>query len=471
MKRWLILGVVVASIGMIGAGVGFKRDPFGTLASAIVGSSGSSSPGVTVTYPDYDDEPGVADGAGADPAPHPGSQVAKVRFGRARAEVNTYGLNTLAEIVSYNNNATGVFENGNMFSSGLTFEYSFEGAAGARSGAPWHEFYWQYSPATYWVTFGAGSAATSTLSDQYTFTGGENCRAVATGSSFNGGSVRFNCLDGDGPEVADAVTGCTGTCTGGTPTAVVSAVSRDRDWRPFFYELFTGLNRVSWRQVRGVDGGYPSDPWIYWLHANNGTNRLYLGRGGETDTRPYATVNIPTGNHYTSDSHVGDLFRGGDIGIDGSDDGGADGYFLFTTQTMSAADDPYAYGIHPTTTVCFEHTGTFAAGTDDRFMPIAAYQNVKVVAFGCGNNTSDAAATVTDGTFTLEDGSGNVITLSGTLTCAPKDSAMAWVTVNPQTDGDARLTSGERLRFDTVTVPNPDTDDLTFCIAYQYSRQ
>lgn len=74
------------------------------------------------------------------------------------------------------------------------------------------------------------------------------------------------------------------------------------------------------------------------------------------------------------------------------------------------------------------------------------------------------SAPTTPATFTLEDGSGNAMTITGTNpTCAAPGTP---ATVAAVTAGNA-LTAREVLRFDTTNTPNPATDTYMICVSYE----
>ena len=69
----------------------------------------------------------------------------------------------------------------------------------------------------------------------------------------------------------------------------------------------------------------------------------------------------------------------------------------------------------------------------------------------------------TPATITLEDGSGNAMTITGTNpTCAPDGTNATFAAVTAANT----LVAGEKLRFDVTNTPSPVTDDYTICVSY-----
>ena len=78
------------------------------------------------------------------------------------------------------------------------------------------------------------------------------------------------------------------------------------------------------------------------------------------------------------------------------------------------------------------------------------------------------SAPTTVATFTLEDGSGNAMTITGTNpTCAAPGSNAAFAAVTAANT----LVAGEALRFDTTNTPNPATDTYQIIIRFTYTRE
>ncbi len=90
---------------------------------------------------------------------------------------------------------------------------------------------------------------------------------------------------------------------------------------------------------------------------------------------------------------------------------------------------------------------------------------VTITGIACHYNGS---APTTAATFTLEDGSGNAMTITGTNpTCAAPGSNATFAAV---TAGNT-LVGGEALRIDTTNTPNPATDTYMIEIRYTYTRE
>lgn len=90
---------------------------------------------------------------------------------------------------------------------------------------------------------------------------------------------------------------------------------------------------------------------------------------------------------------------------------------------------------------------------------------VTITGIACHYNGS---APTTAATFTLEDGSGNAMTITGTNpTCAAPGSNATFAAV---TAGNT-LVAGEALRIDTTNTPNPATDTYMIEIRYTYTRE
>lgn len=100
------------------------------------------------------------------------------------------------------------------------------------------------------------------------------------------------------------------------------------------------------------------------------------------------------------------------------------------------------------------------ASTDDN-MPFGSFANAVTIT-GVWAHYMGSAPTLA-ATFTLEDGGGNAMTITGTnpTVAAPNANAtIAAVTANNT------LAAGELLRFDVTNTPNPDTDTYQLCVRY-----
>ena len=97
---------------------------------------------------------------------------------------------------------------------------------------------------------------------------------------------------------------------------------------------------------------------------------------------------------------------------------------------------------------------------DDNISLGFLYGPAKITHFAC----SYIGTGSTVATFTLEDGSGNAMTITDTNpVCTAHGTPPTFKTV---TAGNV-LTAGEVLRFDTTNTPDPTTDDYTLCVGYQ----
>lgn len=102
--------------------------------------------------------------------------------------------------------------------------------------------------------------------------------------------------------------------------------------------------------------------------------------------------------------------------------------------------------------------------TDDNISLGMFPQAVTVKSIAC----SYLGTGTTPATLTLEDGSGNAMTITGTNpTCVAHGTNASWATVTAANS----LVSGEIVRFDTTNTPAPITDDYTVCISYIIDRQ
>jgi hypothetical protein len=104
---------------------------------------------------------------------------------------------------------------------------------------------------------------------------------------------------------------------------------------------------------------------------------------------------------------------------------------------------------------------SLSAADDNRVIWVAPWAQ-RVTSVGClctGTCTAPVAA------IAFEDGGGNGITLSGTLTCATAPTAVTYVTTSSG-DSDRDLTTGEALRFDTTNSPG-STDLVTVTVVLQ----
>jgi hypothetical protein len=451
-----------------------------------VGSSGGSStestpaldsftPGAIFNLCDLDDCAGVADGAGADPNPFPGSLEATVQTG-VLMDNNTNSLWPIYTMLTYNFGS----ENLNLPSWSESTELNFQTPPGIPSGPGQLERYIQYTPSTHLITISAGGTGAISYGMNITFSNGAICRPYQEDASLVGGAVvRMNCVDHIPPIATNTITDCTGpsspaTC-GVVPTGTVSAVVDDKvAIRPNFYEIPMSTNLVYWHERRGplIGGATP-----YWVFGNSGTSTLHLGWGGYNDVNP-ARVAIPA-NASAGACTVGPGCSGtpivqdqGDIAIDRTNGGTFNSTNTFGGQFRFATNQFVSESISPTQTACAQFA-LVADTSDDVNFPFTSWPPITIVAAGCRNDTS--AAPATPATITLENLAGTSIPLTATLTCSGNASAMAWQTASTPWGNQAAnvgsLASGGGFRFDTTNTPNPAIDSHTICIAYRSSPQ
>lgn len=101
------------------------------------------------------------------------------------------------------------------------------------------------------------------------------------------------------------------------------------------------------------------------------------------------------------------------------------------------------------------------AATDDN-MPIFSFPySITIDSVWCQYAGS---APTTAATFTLEDGSGNAMTITGTNpTCTAPGTNPTPAAI---TAGNA-LAAYEMLRFDVTNTPDPETDTYMICVKYR----
>jgi hypothetical protein len=93
--------------------------------------------------------------------------------------------------------------------------------------------------------------------------------------------------------------------------------------------------------------------------------------------------------------------------------------------------------------------------------PLGSFANAVTIT-GVWAHYMGAAPTLA-ATFTLEDGSGNQMTITGTNPTVAAPNANA--TIAAVTAGNT-LAAGELLRFDVTNTPNPATDTYQLCVRY-----
>lgn len=119
--------------------------------------------------------------------------------------------------------------------------------------------------------------------------------------------------------------------------------------------------------------------------------------------------------------------------------------------------------LDPVRTACARVSDIAAA--DDNFNFFMANQAITVTSVGC---YCDGTCT-TKATFTLEDNSGNAMTITGTNpTCAATTGAATYAAVTASNG----LVAGESMRFDVTNTPSPDAaDEYVICFTYTIDRQ
>lgn len=135
---------------------------------------------------------------------------------------------------------------------------------------------------------------------------------------------------------------------------------------------------------------------------------------------------------------------------------------LDTTATQVVYYDGSAVkALDPVRTACARIADVVAA--DDNFTIWTANQAVTITSVGC---YCEGTCT-TKPTFTLEDNSGNAMTITGTNpTCAVTTANATYAAV---TAGNS-LVAGESLRFDVTNTTSPTTDDDILCWTYTVDR-
>jgi hypothetical protein len=107
-----------------------------------------------------------------------------------------------------------------------------------------------------------------------------------------------------------------------------------------------------------------------------------------------------------------------------------------------------------------------AAADDNKSIGMFPY-GVTITSVGC----SYVGTGSTPATISLEDGSGNAISITNTNpTCVAHGTNATYKTI-VGTDADRILVSGEILRMDVTNAVDPETDDYTICYTYTVDAQ
>lgn len=186
----------------------------------------------------------------------------------------------------------------------------------------------------------------------------------------------------------------------------------------------------------------------------DGTNDVYilddLEVAGRIIAANYANVGLGTTNVLTIPVQTAPTVAGaGDLAIDTTDD-----QLVYYGSAKRVV--PYKNAR------CFVIPDTAAA--DDN-VPIGSFvDGVTITAVWCTcSGTCSTAAT-----FTLEDGAGNAMTITGTN---PTCTAIGTVPDAAAVTAGNALTARESLRFDVTNTPSPETDTYELCVSYTTDAQ
>lgn len=376
-----------------------------------------------------------------DPNPFIGDEASLIGWG-VFSPADTFSTDHIHCISNFNyGGCSSTFTPSNdIFSSKLQMEYTY--GQGARSGNYLIEWNWDITPGNHIIAdYNSdvdATAGTVALGDTLTYTGGEQCRVISVGLVDTLTNASITCLDGDAPEDNDAITGCTGTCTGppdgtvnGTPT------SERTQWRPFSYHWNAGTGQTA-LQLRATRTE------VYFAGS---AFRANLGWDGATagNTMPRMPVNA----------------AGGGGGFEG------DFYFDNTADQWVGGDgaNMRVYGQYQRQ-ACFR-VDNMDAAVDDNAGGFFAEQPITILGIGCNNFVATASAT--DATIPangLEDGAGNAMTHAG-VTCSDRNATVTFVPVT----ANNTLISGETVRYDVGVSSTAPTDDHIICLTYMMTRQ
>lgn len=118
--------------------------------------------------------------------------------------------------------------------------------------------------------------------------------------------------------------------------------------------------------------------------------------------------------------------------------------------------------LDPVIEFCYDQRGI--AATDDNFVFFMADRAVTITSVGC----RCVGTCSTPPTFTLEDNSGNAMTITGTNpTCATTTGNATYAAVTAANS----LVAGEAVAFDVTNTPVATTDWVILCITYTVDRQ
>jgi hypothetical protein len=446
----------------------------------------SLHPSNTLTTPNFDNDPGVAIGAGKDANPSSGNMIGVISNG-AFTNPDTNNLDPAFAIGSFN------FNNANpdlpYSGGGWTTEYNWNAGQHSETNIA-VEQYEQMNPNMFLVSFsGAGAAGNITAGQNWTFTNGAVCRPAgfgtssvgAFGSTIANAKVHVFCVGSTPPANTNTITACTGPGCGGL-TGTVSAVPvKDGSMRPEFFSYFPGINYSSFAFERSGSESGGSAATNYWMLAD-ANNTLNLGHasdvsGVQTDTAPATVTTVATtamgfcsvdggGCHGTPL-----MQEAGDFGISTNQAG--------TYNVTNTVGGQIRYGTGQFLEESISPTKTQSCGS---FTQLAAQTNVNLlcgnwdktiaVAIGCRNDTSTAPAQelVVAQAAGVHTTAGTAVPMAGALTCAGKNSPIAFQLFSGSWNDQSQpntLASGVGLRFDVGTAPTNLTDSFSFYVAFR----
>lgn len=181
-----------------------------------------------------------------------------------------------------------------------------------------------------------------------------------------------------------------------------------------------------------------------------------------TDTTTGTAVGLRVANATTVVPIYASRFRttGGQVGTRFDLKGNVAGSILVGPDSDWISDNDLL--IEPTYQFCYDQRGIVS--TDDNFVFFMADRAITIESVGC----RCVGTCSTPPTFTLEDNSGNAMTITGTNpTCATTTGNATYAAVTAANS----LVAGEAVAFDVTNTPVATTDWVILCITYSVDRQ